>query len=103
MPAADAQGQSVPPARIPQAGDGPFQKGRIVWGRPPQATFMAGPLPRDEGLARLLSMPPHPQPANSPRVTGSVAAGSPAAAGNGAGSLGGGSNIPGARSTPSAP
>lgn len=59
-----------------------FQRGRIVWGRPPQPVFRAGPLPRDEGLARLIAMPPHPQAAK-PTVKGSVASG-----------VAGGSNIP---------
>lgn len=84
------EGQSVPPpARIPAVGEGTFQKGRVVWGRPPQVTFRAGPLPRDEGLARLMAMPPHPQPPRAqsatPRVTGSAAAGA---------GMGGFSNVP---------
>ncbi|MEN5053569.1 hypothetical protein ABE406_12835, partial [Brevundimonas naejangsanensis] len=40
----------------------PFRRGQITWGRPPQAAFHVGPLPRDEGLARLTAMPPHPKP-----------------------------------------
>lgn len=68
------------------AGNAPFQRGQIVWGRPPQAVFRAGPLPRDEGLARLLAMPPHPAPPK-PMVRGSQAAG-------GTKSIVGGSNIP---------
>lgn len=84
------EGQSVPPpARIPAVGEGTFQKGRVVWGRPPQVTFRAGPLPRDEGLARLMALPPHPQPPRTqsatPRVTGSAAAGA---------GMGGFSNVP---------
>ena len=78
------------PARIPLAGEGAFQRGRIVWGRPPQATFRAGPLPRDEGLARLMAMPPHPQPAK-PKVTGSAAVGTGRGQGGG---MGGFSNVP---------
>ncbi len=58
-------------AADPAAG---FQRGRIVWGRPPQPVFRAGPLPRDEGLARLMAMPPHPQ-ATKTTVKGSVATG----------------------------
>src|SRR5690606_40471130 len=50
-----------PPQGLPQAE--PFRRGQIVWGRPPQAVFRVGPLPRDEGLARLTAMPPHPKPA----------------------------------------
>lgn len=55
----------------------PFRPGFIVWGRPPAVTFKAGPLPRDEGMARLMAMPPYPQPAatGKPTVTGSTADG----------------------------
>ena len=51
-----------------------FRRGHMTWGRPPQVTFRAGPLPRDEGLARLMAMPPYPQPAQ-PQVRGSTASG----------------------------
>lgn len=78
----------VEPATDPAAG---FQRGRIVWGRPPQPVFRAGPLPRDEGLARLMAMPPHPQ-ATKPTVKGSVATG-----------VTGGGNIPQAARAPNAP
>src|SRR5690606_999119 len=47
----------------PQTQPEPFRRGQITWGRPPQAAFHVGPLPRDEGLARLTAMPPHPKPA----------------------------------------
>lgn len=70
-----------------------FQRGRIVWGRPPQPVFRAGPLPRDEGLARLMAMPPHPQ-AVKPTVKGSVATGRVGPSG-----VAGGSNIPQAART----
>uniref|UniRef100_UPI00289F6923 hypothetical protein n=1 Tax=Brevundimonas sp. TaxID=1871086 RepID=UPI00289F6923 len=46
----------------PQTQPEPFRRGQITWGRPPQAAFHVGPLPRDEGLARLTAMPPHPKP-----------------------------------------
>lgn len=51
-----------------------WSRGRIVWGKPPQEAFRAGPLPRDEGMARLMAMPPHPR-ANAPKVSGSIASG----------------------------
>ena len=51
-----------------------FRRGHMTWGRPPQVTFRAGPLPRDEGLARLMAMPPHPQSAQ-PQIRGSTATG----------------------------
>lgn len=91
---------AVPPARIPQVGEGTFQKGRVVWGRPPAVTFRAGPLPRDEGLARLLAMPPHPQP-KKPTVTGSTAI-SPAKVAPTATGVGGFSNVPQKSARPAA-
>ncbi|MEG1451535.1 hypothetical protein [Brevundimonas sp.] len=95
------QGEN-PAAQPPVEGTTPdaaagFQRGRIVWGRPPQPVFRAGPLPRDEGLARLMAMPPHPQ-AVKPTVKGSVATGSAAASG-----VAGGSNIPQAARTANPP
>lgn len=50
-----------------------YRHAQMTWGRPPQVVFRAGPLPRDEGLARLLAMPPHPQA--QPQVRGSTATG----------------------------
>lgn len=90
---APTEGQAVPPARIPNAGEGVFHAGRVVWGRPPQVTFRAGPLPRDEGLARLMAMPPHPQPPK-PKITGSTVTGAGA---------GGFSNVPQPQRQPTAP
>ena len=83
----DQEGQEeVNLVAVPSQDDkGGFQRGRIVWGRPPEVVFRAGPLPRDEGMARLMAMGPHPQP-KGPSVKGSVAAGNPMG--------GGGSNIP---------
>src|SRR5690606_28004048 len=49
----------------PQTQPEPFRRGQITWGRPPQAAFHVGPLPRDEGLARLTAMPPHPKPSQA--------------------------------------
>lgn len=72
--------------QTPTAAPAPFKRGQIVWGRPPQTVFRAGPLPRDEGLARLMAMPPHPE-APKPKVKGSTAVGI-------GGSIMGASNIP---------
>lgn len=88
--------RGTPPAIIPKAGEGTFRKGYVIWGRPPQVTFRAGPLPRDEGLARLMAMPPHPRP-SGPRVTGSSAAGGGSARsglGQSGSPLSGSSNVP---------
>lgn len=64
------------PATTPANHDAgqPFHRGQITWGRPPQAVFRAGPLPRDEGMARLMAMPPYPKP-TAPRISGSTANG----------------------------
>lgn len=91
--ATPAEPQAPATTATPQEGAGqPFRRGQITWGRPPQAVFRAGPLPRDEGMARLMAMPPHPQakPA-TPRISGSSASG-----------LGGG-NIPMAAQLSAAP
>ncbi|MBN9480635.1 MAG: hypothetical protein J0I52_10375, partial [Bordetella sp.] len=62
----DAEDKSPSPETAPMQGAAePFRRGRITWGRPPQAVFHVGPLPRDEGLARLTAMPPYPKPAQA--------------------------------------
>ena len=58
----------------------PFRRGQITWGRPPQAAFHVGPLPRDEGLARLAAMPPHPKPTQAKPAQPRPQAAQPAAA-----------------------
>ena len=70
---AEKADNSVAPAAA--QGPVPFRRGQIVWGRPPQTTFMAGPLPRDEGMARLMAMPPHPQPRPAPAPARPAASG----------------------------
>ncbi|MBK1976783.1 hypothetical protein JIX58_13600, partial [Brevundimonas diminuta] len=64
MSDADDKPQSPETPSAPRAPE-PFRRGQITWGRPPQAAFHVGPLPRDEGLARLTAMPPHPKPAQA--------------------------------------
>lgn len=70
---AEPQAPATAPATHDAAGQ-PFRRGQITWGRPPQAVFRAGPLPRDEGMARLMAMPPYPKP-TAPRISGSTANG----------------------------
>lgn len=70
---AEPQAPATTPATHDAAGQ-PFRRGQITWGRPPQAVFRAGPLPRDEGMARLMAMPPYPKP-TAPRISGSTANG----------------------------
>lgn len=78
----------------------PFQRAQIVWGRPPQTVFRAGSLPRSEGMARLMAMPPHPQPPK-PSVRGSTAVG--LGGGMMGGGVMGGSNIPQGGATTTTP
>jgi len=71
---AEPQAPATTPATHDAAAGQPFRRGQITWGRPPQAVFRAGPLPRDEGMARLMAMPPYPKP-TAPRISGSTANG----------------------------
>lgn len=71
---AEPQAPATAPATHDAAAGQPFRRGQITWGRPPQAVFRAGPLPRDEGMARLMAMPPYLKP-TAPRISGSTANG----------------------------
>ncbi|OMG52771.1 hypothetical protein, partial [Brevundimonas sp. ZS04] len=78
MSDADDKPQSPETQSAPRAPE-PFRRGQITWGRPPQAAFHVGPLPRDEGLARLAAMPPHPKPAQPKPAPARPQAAQPAA------------------------
>lgn len=84
----------------------PHWGGKIIWGRPPPTVFKVGPLPRDEGLARLLAMPPYPAKAANPTLKGCVAdgvAGMPVVDPTGAGTGLAASKSPAAGSSGQAP
>ncbi|WP_029416051.1 hypothetical protein [Brevundimonas bacteroides] len=54
----------------------PFVRGRIVWGRPPETVFRAGPLPRPPQSWTQPMRPQPPRPAAPPRPTGDIFSGS---------------------------
>jgi Meckel syndrome type 1 protein len=54
----------------------PFVRGRIVWGRPPETVFRAGPLPRPPQSWTQPMRPQPPRPAAPPRPAGDIFTGS---------------------------
>jgi len=73
----------------------PFARRQVVWGRPPQTTFMAGPLPRGTGL-----MPPVPAPETEATKPAAAPAAPRAAPRPASGNVLGGSLVPQRRAPP---
>lgn len=63
----------TPPGPPEDRPSDPFARGRIVWGRPPQAVFQVGPLPRSAPVAPPRPAPPRPaRPAGAGILSGSM-------------------------------
>ena len=80
----------------------PFARRQAQWGRPPQTTFIAGPLPRGTGLMPPVASAPKTEAPKAQALGGETARPAPRAPAAGPGHAFGGSLVPQRRATPPA-